>query len=501
MKNLKYIKLFEAFDSSKLSGVISYVKNKDKFIDVLKVVCNSIDFPYSKLSNDLFEYLPFKKALNKKAINQDKGEISLIKFWFDIDGNYLEMTAVDGIMRVYGYGSLDSDIKSYTLGKELSDQDYDDIPAETIVRMDIDGATLVGEIYIQDDSRYIIQNKKDGSSPYASDWKTIAKYSWSLSRSDFRRNAYILIPNAKEKEKEYDPYLHNSLLRISNNRFNISKDDVRVIKSAHFSLILDIKKLKESEFTDIKSTKRARDDSKKDSLALKSDQDIKSENIKRYFDKISKNTNISGNLDDLKNVDKVISRLLGGKNMFYFIHNKDRTDSVDSLESVSSNMFDIFRGLDEPKHSEETRTRAINYLVNSTNDILSGSISYNSSINTTINNTIRFIDKRIDSNYREVFDLLNKLVDTVYKHISSYKVKTLDDFEMVLQEVNFIRQLLLTRRYRTFKELDRYFSRIQQFEPERNYDTFIDLILSVNINALKSEIETIDRVIKKHVIK
>jgi hypothetical protein len=28
-----------------------------------------------------------QKALNKKAIDQNIGEISLIKFWFDVNGN------------------------------------------------------------------------------------------------------------------------------------------------------------------------------------------------------------------------------------------------------------------------------------------------------------------------------------------------------------------------------------------------------------------------------
>jgi hypothetical protein len=41
MISLKYIKLFEAFDSSKVSGVISYIKNKDKFINTLKIVIQS----------------------------------------------------------------------------------------------------------------------------------------------------------------------------------------------------------------------------------------------------------------------------------------------------------------------------------------------------------------------------------------------------------------------------------------------------------------------------
>jgi hypothetical protein len=91
MISLKYIKLFEAFDSSN-SGVISYIKNKDKFI---KLVC-TIDF---HTQNYQMIWIPsFQKALNKKAIDQNIGEISLIKFWFDVNGT-LKMTGVDGIKR------------------------------------------------------------------------------------------------------------------------------------------------------------------------------------------------------------------------------------------------------------------------------------------------------------------------------------------------------------------------------------------------------------------
>jgi hypothetical protein len=95
--------------------------------------------------------------------------------------------------------------------------------------------------------------------------------------------------------------------------------------------------------------------------------------------------------------------------------------------------------------------------------------------------------------------VLNELSDTIYKHISSYKVETLDDFE-ILEEVNFIRQLLNTNRRKTF-ELNRYFGRIQAFEADRNYNVFTEVIDSIDSNILKSEIETINRIIKKHIIK
>jgi hypothetical protein len=90
-----------------------------------------------------------------------------------------------------------------------------------------------------------------------------------------------------------------------------------------------------------------------------------------------------------------------------------------------------------------------------------------------------------------VFELLNELSDTIYKHISSYKVETLDDFEIVLEVVNFIRQLLNTNRRKTFKELNRYFGRIQAFE-DRNYNVFTEVIDSIDSNILKSERQLIE---------
>jgi hypothetical protein len=37
----------------------------------------------------------------------------------------------------------------------------------------------------------------------------------------------------------------------------------------------------------------------------------------------------------------MITRILGGRNMLYFIHPKDRTESLYNLEIISSKMFDI----------------------------------------------------------------------------------------------------------------------------------------------------------------
>ena len=73
--NLKYIQLFEAFDSKVLSKTLGYIKepnDREKFLNVIKKMCSSIDYPLSKLNDDYFEYLPFKKALKVAAMTGDE---------------------------------------------------------------------------------------------------------------------------------------------------------------------------------------------------------------------------------------------------------------------------------------------------------------------------------------------------------------------------------------------------------------------------------------------
>ena len=65
MKQLRYIKLFEAFESEKLSKTLAYIETKDRNLikDKLEKICRNIDFPFSQLSDEYFQYLPFQKAL------------------------------------------------------------------------------------------------------------------------------------------------------------------------------------------------------------------------------------------------------------------------------------------------------------------------------------------------------------------------------------------------------------------------------------------------------
>ena len=67
MKELKHIRLYESFESEKLSKTLGFINvdSRKSLIDSLKIIWKAIDYPYSELSDDVFEYLPFNSALRK----------------------------------------------------------------------------------------------------------------------------------------------------------------------------------------------------------------------------------------------------------------------------------------------------------------------------------------------------------------------------------------------------------------------------------------------------
>jgi hypothetical protein len=73
---MKYIKLFEAFESTLLSKTLNYVKgeSRNKFLDGVKAICAKYDFPENKLNDSFFEYLPYSKALNYRLEKGKKGD-------------------------------------------------------------------------------------------------------------------------------------------------------------------------------------------------------------------------------------------------------------------------------------------------------------------------------------------------------------------------------------------------------------------------------------------
>lgn len=143
MKNLKYIKLYKAFESliteafgaDHLNKVFNYLKDsssKNRFKNDIISVASHIDAPVTLISDEYFQYLPYKKAIKSnvsleqidcpscegtgsikrawgrgfRTLKCDKcdgggkvnpaGKLKYLKFWLNSKGEYIGTTAVDG---------------------------------------------------------------------------------------------------------------------------------------------------------------------------------------------------------------------------------------------------------------------------------------------------------------------------------------------------------------------------------------------------------------------
>lgn len=143
MKNLKYIKLYKAFESllteafgaDHLNKVFNYLKDsssKKRFKNDIISVASHIDAPVTLISDEYFQYLPYKKAIKAnlslekvdckscegtgsikrawgrgfRTLKCDKcdgggkvnpsGKLKYLKFWLNSKGEYIGTTAVDG---------------------------------------------------------------------------------------------------------------------------------------------------------------------------------------------------------------------------------------------------------------------------------------------------------------------------------------------------------------------------------------------------------------------
>jgi len=309
MKNLKYLRLFEAFESKTLAKVFNYVdkSQKDDFKVRLQRLCGKLGFPMSKLSDDLFQYLPFNKALSLAANIEDEpcdaksdtisGEkcsgptgdelqgtimrtwgkgrrrvgclvckgtgikprtefpIKWIKFWFDKDGKYVNTTATDGQIRSqrapYGGGTLDDNINNYEVEEE--NIPYDGLNGyETGDIFYFKDGSYHGEgvamLFREFGKNYMIQNFAVGSTPVTTnDWMKIAKFSWVVSSSgDIREplKKLKLIKKVEKEEEKPDPYTWNAILDLGRMTLSKGTNLKEELNNANFALVLDYVKMK-----------------------------------------------------------------------------------------------------------------------------------------------------------------------------------------------------------------------------------------------------------------
>ena len=451
MNKLQHIKLFEAFESVKLSKTLGYIKDaKDRstFLDRIKRLCNSIDFPYSKLSDEFFEYLPFKKALYKSdnitddpceatsksefpgyavegekctngkikrfwgsgtrnvvcpvcngtGVKPKKGEIKLIKFWFTSDGRFVANTGVDGVIRQKGR------------------RNYED---------------------------------KLVANPY--EWNVGLDWSWSG----------LHVYQHRDVESE--------------------------IKDAHFAIILDFGKLRKSGFmtkSDIISQRtNIKSGSKLD--PSQSDKEIKKRNIERYMSELAKRLDISS---DITNCNKLISKTLGYKMALY-------TLAPTSIVSEYNNIIDYY--LKIMSVSESNKSYYVERIQNKVEDLFTWAQKRNSTVASTLIDLKKRLIESDRESYAEFLDKLSELSAYIYKKISDYNIESIEDFEVVAQKMNSIKNILKSERYGLNKLCGYVLDYLNRNDGgERAFRYMIDGYY-FNVEEASASLERISKIIEK----
>ena len=201
----------------------------------------------------------------------------------------------------------------------------------------------IGVIYRQGRHVYAINNETSFKSPSTwrweqnlPNWRSYGSRVYQISQPRSYEGQIKLL---KLKDSSTDPILWNHVYDARTGRRGAS-DKQKIIDDAAFALVVDVKDLDQSTIGSLSSMKSQRKEDKANALAFKTDDEIKSENIQRYLDSISKNTKID--MDDLRNLNLTFRRLMGFNDAFLI--KKYRTEPTDSFNVVLNNIYEILSG-------------------------------------------------------------------------------------------------------------------------------------------------------------
>jgi len=549
MKNLKHIQLFEAFDSKVLSKTLGYIKDpndREKLFTQIKRVCKIIDYPLSELSDDYFEYLPYKKALKVAAMTGDepceatsksefpqyavegakcengkikrlwgartrdvvcpvcngtgvkpkRSELKLLKFWFTSEGKYVATTMVDGIIRgiqsTSSGSSISHKMSDYIIGDRV--ENLTNLNGGETVKVNIGGDDMIA--YILKDGRryYAIQNKANGSTPDGMSsrvWQKFGRYSWALGGGEYR-NMFIAIPKVKRKdvEEEADPLTWNVACNFSYSGIQPSSSDVEtLIKEAHFAIVFDFGKLRKSEFKTIDDTKGERKETKRGSKLdpSQSDEEIRKRNIERYVNTLSQRLDIT---KDIANCNRLIMRSLGGKKgALYVVY------STDIYSRFSNTISEYLRLM------TETDDRNKKSYAESISDRSEELFKIGMKRSSSTAKTIKEIKDKLRSNNQDevffkVFDELDEISEAIYNNLNNYQVDSIEDFEVVSQKISSMRNILKSDRYGLSKFFSYVVDSISGERTSRAYDYLTDPYY-INIDNVLLSLQRIKTLMSK----
>ncbi len=564
MRNLKHIKLFEsfslleAFASTSLNKVFNYIKtkeSKEKFSNYIGAIAGQIDVPSTAITDEYFEYLPYKDAIRKnvsmdlvdckatsiqafgdptkrggKGVPGDvctkgklkkaygasgrtreydcpicngtgkvspSGQLKYLKFWLNSKGDFIGVTAVDGLYHankrdVNQFKQIDitEEVKA-VLNREGRNDATVKADLEAIeskyglesgkTRLATEGLTNYrwrdpsgitigtywkdrdGKVYIASGNGRLDDKRQR---PVGVKWKEFGSYLAQLPyifnavTANIDRGIIKILTDIEEK----DDVLYNvgvnfrTYPKSGGGSFSLQDSlDKSFLNEAEFAIIFDFKKFEDDMIANntkkLSTIKDERTERKKGIIGGKlgiSDKDIRNANLERYIKAIS-DVDITTGFDRLV---KKLPRFFGGRLSFFYMYSEKnfvsyrntilnllqfmRAEDDDEKKEISNKISDRIKETfnNNKIHSERLDRRLASY-----KDILA-----DRSVTSENDNEKIF--------YKSQLDILNKIMQLSAKisnKISQQEVECIEDFEIIYTKINGIYNALKSDRTGLFK--------------------------------------------------
>lgn len=483
---MKYIKLYEAFESSTISSIIRFLKSKFGYkyklfiADIKSMLLDVYDIQLGKIKDDNIGYLRSSKAMSIKKpdgyeISNEFG-IYCLKFFFSIK---------DGYIGVMASGNKSERYVDDNLNFEIDDEIYYYIVNELGIKTGImklpdfdnmkDGDEYIGlfdsyydkdksrialsKLFINDDQLLFIQNVASGGNPRGP-YEDYGKYSWTIGRigninrggtynflykyenndDPLKVEGYNYHPEVKENIFDYNfpVFAYSGGKQVSWSKKS-SSDYKDRFENSDFAIVFYLDDIIRDNVSvsDIKKNRKDRIDG---ALSLEMDVDIRRSNIDRYINKALKKYGIGVDGVRLKDLQKFFNSILCGDYSMYVLYEGIPIEISRLLSNINALMVDLSR--------PDKYTERINDTYLEIKDI------YIKGINKSINRkdiyiyNYNMIKKSINpnlKNHKLLMDYINiymNVGDHISKNILSNEISSIQDYTILYHKLISIHDLL-----------------------------------------------------------
>ncbi len=491
---MKYIKLFESFESGIITNTIKFLSSKlsksevKDFTIAFNKLMTRFDIPLSSISDDDIEYTRTKNAIDIKSddnVDNIYG-IYCIKYWFSMEKGFLGQTGTGNLKTLYtkiykDYGNKNknfteeqllfiNDVLKLKKGKLISVLDYNNLKTgdDVVLVINDDSRDICkGKIFIDKVGNiFVYQNLYSGRKPPNEEKPNFASkynYSWGLVDSNNvstdHKNLHIYIKDTKKlrqesnnlTKSEYKPNPGDNNKPIDYDKLIdwsiYDQDHIKtMIEDSDFSIIIYFDKLINRKKRS--TVKKEREDSKKDATALMSDNEIRVANINRLYTNLVLRYGISKDMIDLSKLNKVVNNTLGNKYIIFSIY---IVIPLNSLRDLNDSLYDLvkFNG----RHFNQTVTKFTRIKKESQESI----IIYKRNIEMVKDsgnlNLIKIIDRVLDLGI-----ITNNLINNI-------EISTINDLIMLEHKLRSLKDFLDNSKYSLF----RYGSVIYNIDSSNSY--------------------------------